>query len=452
MDKIKIDSRDVVFGDTFIALKGSKTDGHNHIKEAINAGAIKIVCEHGDYDIETLIVPDTNIYLKNYLKDNFSHLFDELKIIGVTGTNGKTTTAYLISNILTNLGISNAYIGTIGFYINSKLVKHLNNTTPDILSLYKLLKEIKEKNIKYVVMEVSSHSLELDRLYGIKLASAIFTNLTEDHLDYHKNMDNYLNAKLKIIDHLDKDGSLIVNSDDPYSKYFNHNSRISVGFNKSTFEIINFNYLNDQTEIIFKHKNKEYKVKVNFKAKYNIYNYMEALASLNSLGIRINDIIDISNKISTPIGRMEIIKFNNNYIIIDYAHTPDAVLKIIKEVNECYHKNIITIIGCGGNREKEKRPIMGEIASKYSNHVIFTNDNPRDEDEISILNDITINLRKNNFEIIKDRKEAILKGIKLLDNNVLLILGKGHEEYQIIKGIKYPFSDREIVLDYIKNN
>lgn len=452
MDKIKIDSRDVVFGDTFIALKGSKTDGHNHIKEAINAGAIKIVCEHGNYDIETLIVPDTNIYLKNYLKDNFSHLFDELKIIGVTGTNGKTTTAYLISNILTNLGISNAYIGTIGFYINSKLVKHLNNTTPDILSLYKLLKEIKEKNIKYVVMEVSSHSLELDRLYGIKLASAIFTNLTEDHLDYHKNMDNYLNAKLKIIDHLDKDGSLIVNSDDPYSKYFNHNSRISVGFNKSTFEIINFNYLNDQTEIIFKHKNKEYKVKVNFKAKYNIYNYMEALASLNSLGIRINDIIDISNKISTPIGRMEIIKFNNNYIIIDYAHTPDAVLKIIKEVNECYHKNIITIIGCGGNREKEKRPIMGEIASKYSNHVIFTNDNPRDEDEISILNDITINLRKNNFEIIKDRKEAILKGIKLLDNNVLLILGKGHEEYQIIKGIKYPFSDREIVLDYIKNN
>lgn len=446
MNKIKTNSKEVKQGDTFVALKGFNTDGHKYIKEAIDNGASKIVCEYGKYDVPTLVVNDTEKYLKEYLANNYN--FDDLKIIGVTGTNGKTTTAYLISNILTNLNIPNAYIGTIGFYINSIKVKDLNNTTPDTLTLYKLLNYSKENNIKYIVMEVSSHSLDMDRLYGIKLDSAIFTNLTEDHLDYHKDIDNYLKSKLKIIDKLKDNGTLIVNNDDDYSKYFNFKNKITIGFNDSDIKINSYN-INDDNMIINFDK---YEVKTNFKSLFNVYNYIEAVICLNSLNFNIENIINITDKLTTPPGRMETIKYKNNDIIIDYAHTPDATEKIIKAVLESYDKKIITIIGCGGNRDKFKRPIMGEISTSNSFYVIFTDDNPRDEDELSILNDITCNLKKDNFKIIKDRKEAILYGLNMLDNNVLLILGKGHEDYQIIKGTKYHFSDKEIVIDYIEKN
>ncbi len=449
MDRIKTNSKEVNKGDTFIAIKGYNHDGHNYITDAIKRGASKVICEKGNYDIPTIIVPDTNLYLKEYLKKNYSDLFKDLKIIGVTGTNGKTTTTFLISQILTNLGINNAYIGTIGFYINSKLYKELDNTTPDTLTLYKLIKLSKEKNIKYIVMEISSHALELDRLHGIKLDCAIFTNLTEDHLDFHKTMNSYLNSKLKIIELLKDSGYLVINNDDKYAENFKFKNTINVGFNNYDFNIIKYEYVDNKTKLLFKFKNKEYQITLNFKALYNIYNYIEAVAALYSLGIKLNDIIDVSYKLNTPTGRMETILYKNNYIIIDYAHTPDALEKIITETKKCYNKKTITIIGCGGNREKEKRSIMGSIASKYSDYVIFTSDNPRNESIKDILNDMTINLRKNNFEIIEDRKKAILKALDMMDNNVILILGKGHENYQIINNKKYPFNDKQIVLDYI---
>ena len=449
MDRIKTNSKEVNKGDTFIAIKGYNHDGHNYITDAIKRGASKVICEKGNYDIPTIIVPDTNLYLKEYLKKNYSDLFKDLKIIGVTGTNGKTTTTFLISQILTNLGINNAYIGTIGFYINSKLYKELDNTTPDTLTLYKLIKLSKEKNIKYIVMEISSHALELDRLHGIKLDCAVFTNLTEDHLDFHKTMNSYLNSKLKIIELLKDSGYLVINNDDKYAENFKFKNTINVGFNNYDFNIIKYEYVDNKTKLLFKFKNKEYQITLNFKALYNIYNYIEAVAALYSLGIKLNDIIDVSYKLNTPTGRMETILYKNNYIIIDYAHTPDALEKIITETKKCYNKKTITIIGCGGNREKEKRSIMGSIASKYSDYVIFTSDNPRNESIKDILNDMTINLRKNNFEIIEDRKKAILKALDMMDNNVILILGKGHENYQIINKKKYPFNDKQIVLDYI---
>ena len=449
MDRIKTNSKEVNKGDTFIAIKGYNHDGHNYITDAIKRGASKVICEKGNYDIPTIIVPDTNLYLKEYLKKNYSDLFKDLKIIGVTGTNGKTTTTFLISQILTNLGINNAYIGTIGFYINSKLYKELDNTTPDTLTLYKLIKLSKEKNIKYIVMEISSHALELDRLHGIKLDCAVFTNLTEDHLDFHKTMNSYLNSKLKIIELLKDSGYLVINNDDKYAENFKFKNTINVGFNNYDFNIIKYEYVDNKTKLLFKFKNKEYQITLNFKALYNIYNYIEAVAALYSLGIKLNDIIDVSYKLNTPTGRMETILYKNNYIIIDYAHTPDALEKIITETKKCYNKKTITLIGCGGNREKEKRSIMGSIASKYSDYVIFTSDNPRNESIKDILNDMTINLRKNNFEIIEDRKKAILKALDMMDNNVILILGKGHENYQIINNKKYPFNDKQIVLDYI---
>ena len=450
MDKIKTNSKEVKIGDTFIALKGFKEDGHKYIEDAIKNGATKIICEYGDYDIDTVIVPNTKDYLNKYLDNNYSYLFKDLKIIGITGTNGKTTTAFITSNTLNKLGFKSAYIGTIGFYINGEFIKDLNNTTPDTLTLYKLIKEAYDNDCKYIVMEVSSHSLDMNRLSSIKLDIALFTNLTQDHLDYHKNMDNYLNSKLKIIDYLKDDGILIVNNDSEYSKYFNFKNKKSIGFNCSKYQVIN--YINSKDLITFKYDNNEYKVKINLKSKFNVYNYMCSLAILNSLGISIEDIISVSNLIEAPPGRMDLITYKNNYIIIDYAHTPDAVEKIISAARDTFDKKIITIVGCGGNRDKTKRPIMGRISTTLSDYVIFTSDNPRCEDPKSIIDDIVNNLENDNYEIIVDRKEAILNTIKNLDNSCLLILGKGHEDYQIINNEKIHFSDKEIVLDYINKN
>lgn len=450
MDKLKTNSKEVTYGDIFIALKGNNNDGHKFIDEAIKNGATEIICEYGDYSVNTIIVPNTKDYLNEYLNDNYKYLFDDLKIIGITGTNGKTTTAFITSSILNKLNINSAYIGTIGFYINGKLIKSLNNTTPDTLTLYKLIKEAKENDCKFIVMEVSSHSLDMNRLAYIKLDIALFTNLTQDHLDYHKNMNNYLNSKLKIINYLKDDGILIVNNDSEYSKYFNFKNKKSIGKNLSTYQILD--YINSKDLIIFKYEDKKYQVKINLKSKFNVYNYISSLAILNSLGINIEDIINVSSLIEAPPGRMETFVYKNNYIIIDYAHTPDAVLKIINASKETFNKKIFTIIGCGGDRDKTKRPIMGDIATKLSDYVIFTSDNPRCEDPKSIIDDVTKHLETNNYKIIIDRKEAILNTLKTLDNSCLLILGKGHEDYQIINNQKYHFSDKEIVLDYIKNN
>ncbi|MBE6159773.1 MAG: UDP-N-acetylmuramoyl-L-alanyl-D-glutamate--2,6-diaminopimelate ligase [Lactobacillales bacterium] len=450
MDKIKTNSNEVKSGDTFIALKGFKEDGHKYIEDAIKNGATKIICEYGDYDTDTIIVPNTKDYLNEYLDNNYSCLFNNLKIIGITGTNGKTTTAFITHNMLNKLGFKSAYIGTIGFYINGDFIKDLNNTTPDTLTLYKLIKEAYDNDCKYIVMEVSSHSLDMNRLSSIKLDIALFTNLTQDHLDYHKDMDNYLNSKLKIIDYLKDDGVLIVNNDSEYSKYFNFKNKKSIGFNTSTYQVTN--YINSKDLINFKYNDNEYSVKINLKSKFNVYNYMSSLSILNSLGISNEDIISVSSLIDAPPGRMETIIYKNNYIIIDYAHTPDAVEKIISAAKETFDKKIITIVGCGGNRDKTKRPIMGRISTTLSDYVIFTSDNPRYEDPKSIIDDIVNTLENDNYEIIVDRKEAILNTIKNLDNSCLLILGKGHEDYQIINNEKIHFSDKEIVLDYINKN
>lgn len=450
MDKIKTNSKEVKIGDTFIALKGFKEDGHKYIEDAIKNGATKIICEYGDYNIDTVIVPNTKDYLNEYLNNHYSYLFNDLKIIGITGTNGKTTTSFITSNTLNKLGFKSAYIGTIGFYINGEFIKDLNNTTPDTLTLYKLIKEAYDNDCKYIVMEVSSHSLDMHRLSSIKLDIALFTNLTQDHLDYHESMNNYLNSKLKIIDYLKDDGILIVNNDSEYSKYFNFKNKKSIGNNHSTYQVTN--YINSKDLITFKYDNNEYKVKINLKSKFNVYNYMCSLAILNNLGISIEDIISVASLIEAPPGRMETIVYKNNYIIIDYAHTPDAVEKIINAARDTFAKKIITIIGCGGNRDKTKRPIMGRISTTLSDYVIFTSDNPRCENPKSIIDDIVNNLENDNYEIIIDRKEAILNTIKNLDNSCLLILGKGHEDYQIINNEKIHFSDKEIVLDYINKN
>ena len=434
---IKDDSRKIKKGDIFIALNKIH-DGHDYIIDAINNGASKVIVEKGLYSVDTLVVKDTHKYLVNYLKENYYDLIKDIKLIGITGTNGKTTTAYLIYQALNNIGIKAAYIGTIGFYIENEY-RILSNTTPDILEIYELLLECKDKNIEYVVMEASSQGLDMERLSGLQFKYGVFTNLTQDHLDYHKNMDDYLNCKLKLFDMvIDK---RFVNVDSEYKDKFISDNTITYGFGDSLYKLESYNVSLDGSEFIV--NGITYKTKLI--GLHNLYNLLATIAVINELGFSID-----TCALNPPKGRMDVIKKDNNIIVVDYAHTPDAVSKIISSVKELNPNKIITIIGCGGNRDKMKRPIMASIACELSDYSIFTSDNPRDEDPIEILNDMVQSLDKNNYETIENREKAIIKGIQMLENNdILLLLGKGHENYQLIKNIKYDFDDKEMVLKNI---
>ena len=452
MIDIKTDSRSVKPGDTFVAIKGHTVDGHDYINDAIKNGATKIICEHDEYSVETIIVDNSEEYLNKYLVENYSNSFKDIKFIGITGTNGKTTTAYLTSQLLTNNSINNAYIGTIGYYINGEFIRELPNTTPDILMLYNLILESIDNNVTVIVMEVSSHALSLGRVNGINFDVCGFTNLTEDHLDYHKTMESYLESKLLILNHLKDDGVMISNIDDPYGEKFKYKNFLTLGFKESNYQILNYEYTNLTTKIEFSYQGKTYNVETNLLNKFNIYNYITALAFVNNIGVSIEDIINVTKSVYAPSGRNEIISVNGGKAVIDYAHTPDAVEKIIESTLENKTGKVITIVGCGGDRDPKKRPIMGGIATKLSDYVILTNDNPRTEDEKNIMNDIVKGITKDNYEIIFDRRVAIKHGLDMIGkNDTLLILGKGHEDYQIIGHTKHHLSDKEEVLNYINN-
>lgn len=443
---IKSDSRKIEKGDTFIALNYIH-DGHEYIKDAIKNGATKVIAEHGTYSVDTIIVNNTHDYLVNYLKTLYKDELSSLKIIGMTGTNGKTTTCYLIHKALNDLGIKCAYIGTIGFYINDK-IKDLNNTTPDILDLYEMLLNAKDNNCKYVVMEVSSHALSMNRVDSLEFDYAIFSNLTRDHLDYHNDMDNYLKAKQKLFTMLKNEKMAILNIDSPYYKDFlyENNNNISYGFNAGDYQVTNYHInLNGSR---FTVNNTNYQTKLI--GKHNIYNLLCVIILLNKIGIEELKVKEVISCLEAPTGRMDKINYKGNLIIIDYAHTPDAVNNILESVKELNSNHIYTIIGCGGNRDKTKRPIMGDIATKKSDYVIFTSDNPRNEEPNAIINDMIQKLDKNNYEIEINRVNAIIRGIHLLDkNDILLVLGKGHETYQIIGNKKIELDDKKIVLENI---
>ncbi len=452
---IKVDSRKVKSGDTFVAIKGLNIDGHDFIDKAILNGATEIIAEKGDYKVKTKIVENTRVYLANYLKEKYSSDLSKIKFIGVTGTNGKTTSCYLIYQALNKLGVKTAYIGTIGFYVDGK-VKDLDNTTPDLIDLYEMFDYCIQNKVEVIAMEVSSHALALDRVLNLQFDYAAFTNLTQDHLDFHTSLENYKKAKIKLFENLRNNKFAIINGDNPYYKDFclEQNNNIIYGTNSNAdYRITSYNLNIDSSEFTFIYDEVEYNVKLNIPGKYNVYNYMNLLIILNKMGYSIEQLIELSKTLNAPSGRFESFRYKDAVIVIDYAHTPDAVENIINSANEYKKGRIITIIGCGGDRDKTKRPIMGSIATNKSDFVIFTNDNPRTEDEKAIMSDITSSLSKNNFIIKYDRKEAIEEGIKMLhQNDILLILGKGHEDYQIINHEKVHFSDLETAKAFISNN
>jgi len=429
---LKDNSQKIKNGDIFIAIRGVNNDGHSYINEAIKNGAKMVICEYGNYSVDTVICKDTKEFLNNYLKVNYP----KIKVIGITGTNGKTTTAYLIYQALNILNIKCAYIGTIGFYLEKK-VKDLNNTTPSSLEIFNMMNEASKNKYEYIVMEVSSHALDQGRCDFISFDYAIFTNLTEDHLDYHKTMENYALAKQKLFKDLSKIN--IINNDSEYADYFKINNYVTYGFKKSDYNI--------NVKKYFSVNNNVYKTKLY--GKHNVYNLSCVVVLLNLLKIPKYMIKKVIYKLKAPDGRMKTINYFSNKIIIDYAHTPDAFKNVINSLNN-YHKLYI-VFGCGGNREREKRALMGNIATNCADYVIITNDNPRYEDENAILLDILKGICKNNYEIELNRGKAIEKGIQLLKkNDILLVLGKGHEKYQIIKNNKIFFSDLDEVLKCIR--
>ena len=454
MIDIKSDSRKVKPGDTFIAIKNVVTDGHDFIESAIKNGATKIICEHGNYSVETQIVPDTRKYLNEYLYNNYYDKIKDLHMIGVTGTNGKTTICYLVYNMLNKLGLPCAYIGTIGFYYKD-VHRELNNTTPDTNLLYEMLLEAKENGCKYVVMETSSHALDKNRIYGLMYDEVAFTNLTQDHLDYHKTLENYSKAKQILFKRTRNEKFAIINGDDKHYKdfVFDTNQNIIISKDKGDIKINNIELSHLNTKIDFDYEGKNYNITINMVGSYNVYNFLTAAVLVNKAGVDFDKVLSLTNDLHAPSGRMEMMVYKNNSIFVDYAHTPDAVLNVLNAVKEFKKGKVITIVGCGGDRDRTKRPIMGDIAVNNSDYVIFTDDNPRTEDHNQIMNDIIKDLKGTNFQVIMDRDKAIYKGMSMLESNdILMILGKGHENYQILGTTKVHFSDKEEVEKFINKN
>lgn len=451
MINITADSRKVKKGDIFVAIGGFQHDGHDFIEKAIENGASKIVAERGSYSIPYEIVENSRAYLVDYLAKEYNPQLKDIKIIGITGTNGKTTTAFLLYQALRLLGKKAAYIGTIGFYLDKKVMS-LSNTCPDIWDLYDLFMQAKDASCEYIIQEVSSHALAYPRIEGYLFDYALFTNLTQDHLDYHKTMENYALAKQILFQKLKKDGKAFINVDDPYKDYFllskNHN--ITYGFKESDYQIISYDMNHLGSKFSYCHDGKSSSIHMKLIGRYNVYNAMGMIAILREMGFSSYDVEKILPSLEAPIGRMDMLKYKNNTIIIDYAHTPDAIENIIKTVEEVLVGSMYVVFGCTGGRDRLKRPIMFQIASSHAKKVIITNDDPHYEDPNQIVSDILRDAKFSNYEVCLDRKKAIQKGISLLkENDVLLILGKGHEEFMIIGDDKIPFCDKKVVLDYL---
>ena len=447
---IKTDSRKVKKGDIFVALKTKEGDGHNYIDKAIQNGASKIVANYGEYSVETIIVDDTRKYLEDYLQENYQKYLDEMTIIGFTGTNGKSTSVHLIYEALNKLGYPCASIGTIGFFTKEGKKCYLANTSPDICDLYGLIMEAYETGHKFVALEASSHGLEYGRLKGIKFDYAIFSNLTRDHLDFHKTFENYALAKQKLFKNMKSNGKAIVNIDDSYKNYFllEENNNITFGFNESDYQITNFNMDIEGSNFTL---NKSYNFHTSLLGEYNVLNLTPVIIILKDLGIKMDDIVKVVSTLSSPNGRIERIKYKTNNIYIDYAHTPDGLEKVVDTVRRVTKGDTYVVFCCRGDRDIGRRHGMMQAATDLAKLAIVTNDHVFNEDPMNVIKDMLDGLTNKNYEIIPDRRKAIYRGIDLLnENDSLLVLGHGHEEVLINeKHEKIPFIEKDIIEEYI---
>lgn len=461
---ITYNSLDVKQDNIFCALRGTATDGNIFIPQAIEKGARVIVTEthpaQAPDNITYIIVKDARETMALLAKNFFEFKKNKAKIIGVTGTNGKTTITFLISWLLKKIGFSTAIIGTTGIYLQDEKIP-ATHTTPESVKLYEIISKINSLGINYIIMEVSSHSLVQKRVYGIEFKTAIFTNLTPDHLDYHKTMQNYADAKKILFDSLHPSSFAVINSDDNFSEYvtksLNSNQIIKVGENTSSDFVIKSKKsgINGISFDLFcKKTNKIIHFDSNLIGEFNISNLGLALVTVSNLGIDLESLTEYASDIIAAHGRMELIKLETGSIgVVDYAHTPDSLEKAIKTLRNIINDGkLITVFGCGGDRDKSKRPTMGRIASTLSDKVIITNDNPRSENPDDIIQEIIQGIDKSFFhkiDIIPDRGSAIKSAVSNSQTgDIVLIAGKGHENYQIFGDVKIHFDDLEELRKY----
>lgn len=452
MINIQIDSRKIKPGDTFVAIKGHQTDGHNYVEKAIENGATKVIVQNNkQYSVETINVDNTEKYLTEYLVNNYSNEFKDMKFVGITGTNGKTTTAYMTYELLKKLNIKSAYIGTIGFYYDHTCENTLN-TTPDILQLYKYLLKAKNYGCKIIILEASSIGLIRHRLKGINFDIAVYTNLSHDHLDVHKTMQNYFLAKLELFKNLKPNGYSIINIDDRYGKNFeDFQNTLFYGFEKNA-DIRCIKHDNTYANFTYTYQNKTYEFHSPLFGKYNIYNVMASIGILIKLGISIDDINNNYSNLPAPDGRINVIKYKTNKILIDYAHTPDGIKQVLEASVNLTSGKTYVVFGCPGDRDRAKRPLMTKIVNKFADYFILTNDDPHNEDENRIIKDALKGIVSDKYEVILDRKKAIDKAINMLkENDTLCILGKGHENFIIKGNEKIPHNDTKYVKEVLKN-
>lgn len=459
---IQFDSRKVKSGDLFVAVKGSHVDGHQFIAKAIESGAAAVVCE----EFPANVVPGvTFVRIANSQKAFgqmaaafFGNPSANLKVVGVTGTNGKTTIATLLYNTFTKLGYKSGLISTIKYYAGNEEFP-ATHTTPDALQIQELMARMVEAGCEYCFMEVSSHAIDQDRISGIQFDGGIFTNLTHDHLDYHKTFAEYLKAKKKFFDELPETAFALTNADDKNGMVMLQNTKAM----KQTYS--QRSLANFHCKVLEKHfdgmllsiDGKE--VWTHFTGVFNASNLLAVMGASVLLGVSNDDILRILSELRPVSGRFEIIRsVDGKYAVVDYAHTPDAIQNVLSGITEIRTGNeqVITVVGAGGDRDKTKRPEMAREAVKQSDKVILTSDNPRSEEPEQILADMEAGVdahQKSKVLSIVNRKEAIKTACMLArPGDIILVAGKGHEDYQEIKGVKYHFDDREVINELFGNN
>lgn len=458
---IEIDSRNCKEGYAFVALPGTQTDGHQYIDKAIALGAVCVICEKLPSELQqgvTYLVYESTTDVVGPLATSFyGNPTRKMKLVGVTGTNGKTTIATTLYNVIRRMGIKAGLCSTVCNYIDGEPVP-TECTTPDPITLNRLLAQMAEKGCEYAFMEVSSHAVDQKRINGLTFAGGVFTNLTRDHLDYHKTFENYRDAKKGFFDLLPKDAFALTNADDKNGPIMVQNTKASA----KTYSIRqNADFHAKVLEESFEGMSLEIngvEVFVQFVGRFNVQNILAIFASLNLLGIDSQEALIQLSAMKPVNGRFETFRSPKGVTaIIDYAHTPDALRNVLSTINEilCGKGECWTVCGAGGNRDKGKRPLMAQEAAKQSDHLILTSDNPRNEEPQDIINDMLEGLTKEEKQktlSIIDRKEAIRVACMMAKKgDVILVAGKGHEDYQIIKGVKYHFDDHEVIQEIFES-
>ena len=451
--KIEYDSRKAEKGSLFVCVTGLKTDGHIYAHKAVESGAVALICERNiegiDKSVTIIKVKDSRVTISAIADNFYDHPATKMTMIGVTGTNGKTTTTYLIKSVLDHIGQKVGVIGTIENRIGDVEI-HTERTTPEALELCELFDEMAKAGVSHTVMEVSSHSLALHRVDFCKFKIGIFTNLTQDHLDYHKTMENYMKAKGKLFEMSE---NAVINADDHAGAYMLSRAKgrvLTFGIdNDADLKASDMHITANGVKYVLTYEGNKYNVDINIPGKFSIYNSLGSIGACLILGIPMETILaGLKENYGVP-GRFQTIKSHKGFnAIVDYAHTPDGLENILNTAREFVKGRIITVFGCGGDRDRTKRPIMGEIGGRLSDICVITSDNPRTEEPGLIIKDIEEGIKDTGcpYECITDRKEAILHAIAIAkEGDVVVIAGKGHEDYQIFKDKTIHFDDAEVV-------